>query len=382
MTHFGFLSTYPPTRCGLATFTEALAGALMANGSDEPTIVRVLDSREMRPSPVVLGRVPTTMNMITRDRVSMRGAIRALNGCDVAIIQHEYGIYGGPDGDEIIPLLRALSTPSIVVLHTVLLAPSRHQRMVLETVCRLAETVVVMTENARDILRTAYNTKLSKIKVIPHGVPVHAVAPRRAPDGSTGDRPKRIVTWGLISPSKGLEWGIRAMAQLKDRAPAVEYVIAGQTHPKVVAHDGERYRESLQALIGELGLTELVTLDDRYLDAAQLGELVDSADVVLLPYESRDQATSGVLIEAVAAGIPVVATGFPHAIELLGRGAGLIAAHDDPTSMADAVSTIIGAEDTARLMREAALRDTHDSSWPAVAERYRAIAGRLRVAAA
>ena len=377
MTHFGFLSTYPPTRCGLATFTEALAGALMSSGADEATVVRILDSRELTPPPAVSGRVPVSVNMITRDRVSMRAAIRALGAADVAIIQHEYGIFGGPDGDEIIPLLRALSTPAIVVLHTVLAAPTRHQRMILETVCRLAETVVVMTENARDILRMSYSTAPAKIKVIPHGVPVQS-----APVASRNAGRKRVVTWGLISPDKGLEWGIRAIARLRDSTPSVEYVIAGQTHPKVIAHDGERYREALEALIDDLGLKDAVTLDDRYLDAPQLAELVASADVVLLPYESRDQAASGVLIEALAGGIPVVATGFPHALELLRGGAGIIVAYEDPAAIAAAISAIIGTEETAHRMHDAALRDTHDSSWPAVAEQYRAIAGRMRVAAA
>jgi glycosyltransferase involved in cell wall biosynthesis len=376
MTHFGFLSTYPPTRCGLATFTEALAGALAVNGAHEPTIVRVLDSRDASPAPVVTGRVPVTAELITGNRVSMRAAVRALDACDVAIVQHEYGIYGGPDGDEIIPLLRSLSTPAIVVLHTVLIAPSPHQRAVLETVCRLAETVVVMTENARDILRTSYNTKDSKVRVIPHGV-----SAQRTPSVPRNTSSTRILTWGLISAGKGLEWGIRAIAQLRDLTPPVEYTIAGQTHPKVIAHEGERYRETLQDLIVDLGLEGAVTLDDRYLDASQLAELVAGADVVLLPYESRDQAASGVLIEAVAAGIPVVSTGFPHAVELLGRGAGLIAEYEDPTSMATAVRTIVGTTGTARRMHDAALRDTQDSSWPAVAEQYRAVSGRLMAAA-
>lgn len=377
MTHFGFLSTYPPTRCGLATFTEALAGALTTRGAREPTIVRVLEAREMTPGPVAIGRLPVSTALIAGNRMTMRGAVRALNQCDVAIIQHEYGIYGGSDGDEIIPLLRSLSTPMIVVLHTVLLAPTRHQRVVLETVCRLAETVVVMTESARDILRTSYSTRDSKVRVIPHGVPVQSAPAAPKTTGS-----KRVLTWGLISAGKGLEWGIRAIAQLRDLTPPVEYVIAGQTHPKVLAREGEKYREALKDLIVDLGLEGVVTLDDRYLDAAQLADLVASADVVLLPYESRDQAASGVLIEAVAAGIPVVATGFPHAVELLGRGAGLIAEYESPTSIATAIRTIVSAEETARRMRDAALRDTHDSSWPAVAEQYRAIAGRLMVAAA
>lgn len=377
MTHFGFLSTYPPTRCGLATFTEALAGALVEDGAAQPTIVRVLERRDTVRSPAVIGRVPTTTELINRNRVTMRTAVRALNMCDVAIVQHEYGIYGGPDGDEIIPLMRFLSAPAIVVLHTVLPAPSPHQRAVLETVCRLAATVVVMTDNARDILRVSYNVKESKVHVIPHGVPVQTPVEAKKHIGST-----RILTWGLISPGKGLEWGIQAIARLRDVTPPVEYVIAGQTHPKVLAREGERYRETLQRLISDLRLTDVVTLDNRYLDASQLADLVAETDVVLLPYDSRDQAASGVLIEAVAAGIPVVATGFPHAVELLSRGAGLIAGHQDPDSMAAAIRAIVSAEETAARMHDAALRETHDSSWPVVAERYRAIADRLAAVAA
>ncbi|GAA1992873.1 glycosyltransferase [Microbacterium pumilum] len=376
MTHFGFLSTYPPTRCGLATFTEGLADALSGD-THETTIVRVLDVRDGRPGPAVVGRIPITAELIAGNRVSMRTSVRALDRCDVAIIQHEYGIYGGPDGDEIIPLLRSLATRSIVVLHTVLDAPTPHQRAVLDTVCKLADYVVVMTANARDILRRTYNVRDSKVRVIPHGVPVPIPARPRMRTES-----RRILTWGLISPGKGLEWGIRAIAQLRDVVPPVEYLIAGQTHPKVLAREGERYRESLHELIAELDLADLVTLDDRYLGADQLAELAAESDVVLLPYDSHDQATSGVLVEAVAAGIPVVATGFPHAIELLAGGAGLIAKHRDPQSMADAIRIIIEEERTAERMHEAALRDTHDSSWPVVAEHYRAIATRLAAVAA
>lgn len=377
MTHFGFLSTYPPTRCGLATFTEALAGALAPSDARVPVIVRALDIRDGASSPHGIGRIPVDTELIAGNRVSLRAAVRALDGCDVAIVQHEYGIYGGPDGDEIIPLLRSLATPAIVVLHTVLAAPTPHQRAVLETVCKLADIVVVMTDNARDILNRTYMVKPSKVRIIPHGVPVPRAA--SAPK-STGA--KRILTWGLISPGKGLEWGIRAIAQLRDNIPSVEYVIAGETHPKVLAHEGEQYREGLQKLIVDLDVADIVKLDDRYLDAAQLADVIADADVVLLPYDSRDQATSGVLIEAVAAGIPVVATGFPHAVELLGRGAGLIARHQDPQSMAAAIREIVGAELMAKQMHDVALRDTYDSSWPAVADQYRAIADRMMAVAA
>ncbi|KRE20922.1 glycosyltransferase [Agromyces sp. Soil535] len=377
MTRYGFLSTYPPTRCGLATFTEALAGALGGHGTRDATIVRVLDSPIERPAPTVVGRIPATRELIAGDAVSVAASVRVLEECDVAIVQHEYGIYGGRDGDEVVTLLRMLGTPTIVVLHTVLSAPTRNQRAVLESVCESAAAVVVMTENARDILMRTYRVTPMKVRVIPHGVPVqHAASePRR---NST----KRVLTWGLISPGKGLEWGIRAIAELGELASPVEYVIAGQTHPKVLALEGERYREALQRLIADLGLDDTITMDDRYLDAAQLADLVTTADVVLLPYDSRDQATSGVLVEAIAAGVPVVATGFPHAVELLGGGAGLIARHGDPESMAAAIRSIVETEETARRMHEAALRDAHDSSWPVVGERYRELADRIAEARA
>ncbi len=383
MTHFGFLSTYPPTRCGLATFTESLAGALAADGARDSVVVRVLDEPGERPDPVVVGRVPAGSELIAGDGASMRGAVRALSAADVTIVQHEYGIFGGRDGDEVVDLLQALETPAIVVLHTVLVSPTAHQRSVLEAVCRLAAVVVVMTENARDILLQSYRVNASAVRVIPHGVPVPRTVPPAALDrNQASSAPKRVVTWGLISPGKGLEWGIRAIAELSDVAPSVEYVIAGQTHPKVLAHEGEKYRESLVQLIDELGLAESVTLDDRYLDARQLAELVRTADVVLLPYDSRDQATSGVLVEAIAAGVPVVSTGFPHAVELLAGGAGLIARHQDPASMADGIRAIVATEQTRRHMRDAALRDTQASSWPVVAEQYRFLARSIAAARA
>lgn len=377
MTRYGFLSTYPPTRCGLATFTEALAGALADDATRDPAIVRVLDSPDDRPGPAPFRRGPNPTELIAGDAVSLSASLDALEECDVAIVQHEYGIYGGRDGDEVVSLLRMLETPAIVVLHTVLAAPTGHQREVLEAVCESAAAVVVMTRNAQDILMRTYRVTPTKVRVIPHGVPVQhgASAPRR--DSTKRTSTKRVLTWGLISPGKGLEWGIRALAALGRYGSPVEYVIAGQTHPKVLASEGERYREALQRLIGDLGLEDTVTMDDRYLDARQLADLVTTADVVLLPYDSRDQATSGVLVEAIAAGIPVVSTGFPHAVELLRGGAGLIARHGDPESMAAAIRTIVNTEETSRRMHDAALRDTHDSSWPVVGERYRELAGRI-----
>jgi len=293
-----------------------------------------------------------------------------LSASDAVIVQHEYGIYGGPDGDEILAVLDALTAPSIVVLHTVLPAPTTHQREVLEQVTQLADAVVVMTETARGLLAAHYTVDARKVTVIPHGVADWSsveVAPH--PDH------RQMLTWGLIGPGKGIEWGIRAMAELAESDPTLHYLVAGQTHPKVVDRDGEAYREGLQQLIDDLGLHERVTLDGRYLDAHQLAAHVAAADIVLLPYDTREQVTSGVLAEAVAAGKDVIATTFPHSTELLANGVGTLVEHEDPTAIARAAREIL---------HRAAPADHHrapsiDVSWPAVAAQYRSLVGDLQV---
>lgn len=375
MIHFGFLSTYPPTRCGLATFTEALSAALIAEGHADARIVRVLDASGSHPLTMLGAHEVIAADLVSGDRASIGAAIQALNGCDVVIVQHEYGIYGGVDGDEVVDVLRDLTGPTIVVLHTVLTAPTPHQREVLEDVCDLASEIVVMTARARELLVGQYAVDAARVSVIPHGVPAWS-----GPAAAGARDRMRVLTWGLISPGKGIEWGIRAMAQLDDLGTSVEYLAAGQTHPKVLAQFGESYRDMLQGLTAELGVGDIVGIDGRYRSSEELAELIRSADVVLLPYDSRDQATSGVLAEAVAAGVPVVATGFPHAVELLSGGAGLIVAHEDPTAIASALRVILTSRDAAERMRAAAQRDTADTSWPAVATRYRLLSEQLTAA--
>jgi glycosyltransferase involved in cell wall biosynthesis len=370
VTRYGFVSTYPPTRCGLATFTEALADALV-RPRDQAVVVRVLDAPETQPEPV--GRLPVSAHLVAGDAGSVAAAVVALDRCDVAIVQHEYGIYGGRDGEEVLAVLRRLSTPVVAVLHTVLVSPSPHQRDVLTAVCALADAVVVMTGNARERLLTTYGVGAAAIRVIPHGV----ATPARRTAQHHHDR-KRIVTWGLIGPGKGVEWAIRALPLLRDLRPAIEYVVAGQTHPKVLARSGEAYRGMLAGLVAELGLSGSVRLDGRYLDPPQLRTLVGSADVVLLPYDSREQATSGVLAEAVAAGLPVVATRFPHAIELLADGSGVLVEQGDAASIAAGLRTVL----TGSGREDAVPRGGVLTSWAAAAAAYRALVHDLAAARA
>jgi len=375
MTRFGFLSSYPPTRCGLATFTLSLASAIAEHPEHEAAAVRAVDSAGVESSDGMRldSAAPTVVaELVAGDPASLRAATQTLNGFDVVVIQHEYGIYGGRDGDEVVTVLEELSAPSIVVLHTVLDAPTDNQRRVLERIAALATSLVVMTDPAHGTLARHFDVDMGKVSLIPHGVSsaLGSIRPKR-------DSGRTVLTWGLIGPGKGLEWGIRAMAEIRDLDPTPRYVIVGKTHPKVAAAEGEAYRERLLALVDELRLGESVQFIDAYPNADELTALVSDADVVLLPYDSRIQVTSGVLVEAVSAGKPVIATAFPHAIELLSGGAGIIVAHENPEAIGVALRTVFSEHGRMGEMAAAASAVSAEASWSSVAEQYCALSTRL-----
>jgi glycosyltransferase involved in cell wall biosynthesis len=366
MPDIAFLSTYPPTRCGLATFTRELARALAASGGRH-AVIRVRDAGaagDGPPDPAV------ACDLVAGDGASRLRAIAVINEFDVVIVQHEYGIYGGPDGDEVLAILAGIEVPSIVVLHTVLESPTVGQRAVLERIGELATLLVVMSDSARETLRERYDVPAAKVTVIPHGVPERMPSRRRNTPGH------RVLTWGLLGPGKGIEHGIEAVARLADLVPPVEYLVVGATHPKVLAREGEAYRHRLQRRARDLGVERSVHFLDRYLDAARLADLVGSADVVLLPYDSEQQSTSGVLVEALSAGRPVVATRFPHATELLSDGAGIVVDHD-PDAIAWALRTILEHPDVAQQMSIRASLVGREMGWSAVAGAYRRLAESL-----
>ena len=374
MARFGFLSTFPPTRCGLATFTDALSNS-MALRSDEAFVVRVMDA-DSPPTPREKRRMPVS-EMRNGDQASIGAAIRKLNTADIAVIQHEYGIYGGPDGDEVLGILAALTVPTVVVLHTVLAEPTAHEKRVLERVVGLASATIVMTETALTLLNDRYSVDTSSVTVIPHGVPQLPPLVPRLPR----IRPV-VLTWGLLGPSKGVQWGIRAFAELSDLRPRPRYLVLGQTHPKILAQDGDAYRDRLLAMVASLGLSSSVEIDGRYLSATALARNLLAADVVLLPYDSRVQVTSGVLAEAVAAGKPVIATAFPHAVELLSSGAGIVVEHENPSAIAAALRSILEEPGVAHSMQLAARAISRETAWPVIGARFRRLALGLREAVA
>lgn len=364
----GLVSTYPPQVCGLATFAAALAGQWRLAGN-RVDVVRVDDGDEAGLIPAPANHAGSNNNILVNGVPrSIRDAASTLSRCDVAMIQHEYGIYGGTDGDEVITLMRGLTVPSIVTLHTVPLTPTDRQRMLLERIVSLADRTVVMSETAQDRLATLYAIDPRKVAVIPHGASAPSLA---AVDERRSSTPSpQLLTWGLLGPGKGVEHVIDALALLADDDVRPNYTVAGVTHPKVLAHFGDAYRESLIRRCDELGISEQVTFDDSYRTVAQLMQFVASSAVVVLPYDSRDQVTSGVLADAIAAGRPVIATAFPHAVELLSSGAGIVVPHGDPSALAAAIRSVVTDAEVAANMTAEAARLAPSLGWSTVADQY------------
>lgn len=361
----GILSTYPSTQCGIATFCEALAAQLVADGA-EVGVVRLVDAPEPLHPPVVHqwhpGGDPAAVAAV-------------LDTYDVVVVQHEYGIFGGPDGQDVLEVVTRLTVPVITVTHTVLSDPTLNQRRVLARLIDHSDAVVTMTRTAQDRLVAGWRVDPRRVSVIPHG----AVDNRSAARRQDGRRPV-VLTWGLLSEGKGIEWALLALAELRDRVELPLYRVVGETHPRVRERDGEAYRERLVALTRDLGLTESVEFDARYLSGPELREVVRHADVVLLPYDSADQVTSGVLTEAVAAGKPVLSTRFPHAVELLAGGAGVLVPQRDPSALAGALEHVLTGRGVAARMAATSRAAASSLLWPAVSRRYLDLAASLRSA--
>jgi len=364
-TSYGVLSTYPPTQCGLATFSSALVQSLRS----PKDVVGIVDIVDVAGAP----RRPEIHHQWVRGQEGGAEAAAArLNGFDVVIVQHEYGIFGGPDGQDVLDVLRAVTRPVIVVLHTVLVTPSVRQRAILDELVLMSDAVVTMTLTAKDRLVRNHSTARDKVRVIPHGAADTRLGGQAA--GRDENAAPIILTWGLLGEGKGIEWGISAMAQLRDIHPAPRYRIVGQTHPKVLERDGEVYRRGLEARARDLSVDDAVTFDARYLETSALSRLVQEADVILLPYDSREQVTSGVLVEAVAAGKPVISTGFPHAVELLSSGAGLLVERQNPDAIAVALRRVLTEPGLADRLAAEADRLSPQLLWSDVAEQYRDLA--------
>ncbi len=354
------VGTFPPTQCGIATYTANLVDGLRTCGLDT-RVLRIVDDGEGGSD------VNDVVGHWVRGRPGRSASAAAMmSPFDSVLVQHEFGIYPGVEGADVVDFVERCGPPVFAVLHTVLETPTRTQRRIVDALASASELVIVHTAVAAERLVRVQDIAPSKVAIVPHGA-----TPNLRGRPSLRSAEPMVLTWGLLGPGKGIERGIEAVAQMRSVGLAVRYVVAGQTHPNVRLREGERYRESLQELARVRGVADLVDFASGYRSWESLRALVRSADLVLLPYDSRDQVTSGVLVEALAAGRPVVATAFPHAIELSATGAVTIVDHGSTDGIASAAMTILTDQRRRASMRAAARAEGACYAWPIVGELFR-----------
>jgi glycosyltransferase involved in cell wall biosynthesis len=367
--HVAIVGTYPPTRCGIATFTSDVESALRLQRVDV-TIVRVDTSDE---TDVEVGPYLDVDRCIKRDDVSTyQSAARFLNdvGCDIVLIQHEFGIYGGTAGDYLLHFISELNMPYAVTLHTVLPQFSESEAAVIAALTTGAVVVSVFTETAYRLLVEQDASCAGVLQVVPHGAPAELY---KRIDGEAvrarlglAEAGPVLSTFGLLSEGKGIELVIRALAKVAIEHPTVVYVVAGRTHPGVLRREGERYRDSLRALIEQLGLDDHVMFLDRFLDIEEVAGLLAVTDVFCTPYRGANQIVSGALTFALAAKCPVVSTPYQYARDVLTGGAGLLVDFDDDDGFASAIERLLVDGPPRRAAVRAASIASRTLSWPSV----------------
>ena len=375
------VSTYPPRACGIGTFAADLRGTLLGvEGISRADIVAIVSEPSQ---PQRRGLLSTIGQAARGDYVRGARTLGRLD-VDVVLLQHEYGIFGGADGEYVLSFAEALAQPLVVTLHTVLSDPTPHQLSVLTDLCAQAELVIVMTHTAERLLVECGACPAEKIRVVPHGAPSrlttraswHAAQPGGPqPLGPYARSDGRFLlsTFGLISPGKGLETVLEALPAMLERHPEVAYVIAGRTHPDVAHREGEQYRVMLEQRVLELGLADHVEFDDRFLSIDELSDLLAATDVFVTPYRNQEQIASGALTFAIAAGCGVVSTPYWYAQDMLESGAGRLVPFDDPAALADAVCAYIEEPETLVTARAEARRIGSSLTWPSVAEATAAV---------
>jgi len=371
------LGNYLPRRCGIATFTtdlcEALAGAL---GPDGDVFALAMDDLpEGYPYP---DRVRFELRANVLSDYSLAADFLNINQAGIVILQHEYGIFGGPSGAHVLRLLRELRMPIVATLHTVLSEPGPDEKAVMEELAQLADRLVVMSDRAFGMLGDIYGVPEHKIAHIHHGIPdVSFVDPSYHKDRFGVEGKKVILTFGLLSPNKGIEVMIRAMSEIVERHPDVVYIVLGATHPNIKREKGEEYRQTLQRMVRDLGLAKNVVFHNRFVSLDELVQYIGAADIYATPYLSEKQITSGTLAYAVGAGKAVVSTPYWYAKEMLADGRGVLVPFGDAGAMAAAVNELLENETERHAMRKRAYQYCRSMVWGEIARQYLEVAAEV-----
>lgn len=364
-----FIGNHLPRRCGIATFTHDLHEAVSTSRPALDTcVVAMNDAGRTYDYPrCVAIEIPD-------DQISSYvRAAATLNrgGFDVVSLQHEFGIFGGTAGSHIVELLKRLTMPVVTTLHTVLTEPSPDQRDVIVEIISRSARLVVMGEMARARLKSVYGVPTAKIEVIPHGIPDVPFVGTHEAKFKLGFADKTVIlTFGLLSPSKGIETVIEAMPGIVTACPTAVYVVLGASHPSLVRHHGEAYRESLQARVDKLELDQHVVFIDQFVDQATLLDFITACDVYVTPYLNEAQMTSGTLAYSFGLGKAVVSTPYWHASELLDDGRGILVPFGDKMSIGRAIASLLTDEPRRDAMRKRAYADSRSMTWARVAVRY------------
>jgi len=365
-----FLASYLPRACGIATFTKDLSDAVARQASrHQPVIVAAMNDLEEGYS--YPERVKFEVRQDYQIDYSRAADFLNFSGIGALSLQHEYGIFGGEWGANVLTLLRDLRRPVVVTCHTVLQEPDPVQKEVFTEVAARANKIVAMTEKASGFLENVYGVERDKIVIIPHGIhDVPFVDPNYYKDKFGVEGRRLLMTFGLLSRTKGIESMIEALPRIVEKHPKTTYLVLGATHPAVVREEGESYRLGLQRRVRELGLEEHVLFHPRFVDLNELLEYIGATDIFIAPYLNLDQITSGALSYATGAGKAVVSTPFWHAEELLADGRGRLVAPEDSSALANEVLSLLDDEVALNSMRKRAYTYCRGMTWSAVARSY------------
>ncbi len=366
--NIAILSTYPPRECGIASFSSDLRDNLI-RFNENIEIIAITDNNADYDYP------PEVVFQISQDeRASFISAAGFVNesSIDIVIIQHEYGIFGGPDGSYVLDFAKKLEKPFIVITHTVLPKPSLGQKQVLAELGSMAIGVSCMTKRAAGLLENIYHIPKSKLCVIPHGVHYFEPKDREYLKQQYGYTGKIIVsTFGFLGPGKGIENCIKALSKLVQKYPNILYLVLGKTHPSLSKKYGESYRNLLLNLVENLGLTENIDFVNQYLPLDKLGDYLYMTDVYVTPYPNKDQAVSGTLTYAVGCGRAIVSTPYEYAIEILGGARGLIAQDsNNPSELATLIEKIINDPVLKQNLEQKTRNLGEKMTWSNVAQQY------------
>ncbi|AMN39075.1 glycosyltransferase family 4 protein [Rhodoplanes sp. Z2-YC6860] len=366
-----FIGNHLPRRCGIATFTHDLHRAVSLYRLDLETGVVVMTDA---------GRIydyPVAVQFQINDEVigEYIQAADFLNDArfDVVCLQHEYGIFGGEAGRNIVELLSRLEMPVVTTLHTILAKPTSVQHEVMSQIIDASSKLIVMAEKGRELLRSVHSVPARKIEIIPHGIPDFPFLEPHHAKAKLGLAGKTILTFGLLSPSKGIETVIDAMPTIIKSCPSALYVVLGATHPNLLRNEGETYRDRLMARVRELGVEEHVTFCNQFVDQATLLDYISMCDVYVTPYLNEFQMTSGTLAYSFGLGKTVVSTPYWHAKELLADGRGILVPFSDSAAIGREISGLLTNNVRSLAMRKRAYASSRSMTWAQVAKRYVAV---------